>query len=164
MEPEGDGLDNAPEKDQNLSWLWILLAALVLAALIALLVLWVRRRLIATDPLRMCRATRSGAAAALILYRAMLTLLAQTGLAPMSGETPEAFASRAVQALPNDDYERFVSDVVRSRYSGKPLTRQTLEAGRRAYLAFLNSMRRSEKLRYTLRRVLHGIGDVEQIP
>ncbi|MDY5219771.1 MAG: transglutaminase domain-containing protein [Eubacteriales bacterium] len=164
MEPEGDGLDNAPEKDRNLTWLWILLAALVLAALIALMVLWVRRRLIATDPLRMCRATRSGAAAALILYRAMLTLLAQTGLAPMSGETPEAFAQRAVQAMPNDDYEHFVADVVRSRYSGKPLTRQTLEAGRRAYLAFLNSMRRSEKLRYTLRRVLHGIGDVEQIP
>ena len=164
MEPEGDGLDNAPEKDRNLTWLWILLAALVLAALIALMVLWVRRRLIATDPLRMCRATRSGAAAALILYRAMLTLLAQTGLAPMSGETPEAFAQRAVQAMPNDDYERFVSEVARSRYSGKPLTRQTLESGRRAYLAFLNSMRRSEKLRYNLRRVLHGIGDVEQIP
>ena len=164
MEPEGDGLDNAPNEDRNLTWLWILLAVLVLLALIALLVLWLRRRLMATDPLKMCMASRSGAAAALILYRAILTLLAQTGLAPMNGETPEAFASRAVQALPNADYERFVSEVTRSRYSGRPVTRQTLEAGRRAYLTFLNSMRRSEKLRYTLRRVLHGLGDLEQIP
>ena len=118
----------------------------------------------ATDPLKMCMASRSGAAAALILYRAILTLLAQTGLAPMNGETPEAFAARAVQAMPNADYERFVSEVARSRYSGRPVTRQTLESGRRAYLTFLNSMRRSEKLRYPLRRVLHGLGDLEQIP
>ena len=164
MEPEGDGLDNAPKEDRNLTWLWILLAVLAVLALIALLALWLRRRLIATDPLKMCMASRSGATAALILYRAILTLLAQTGLAPMNGETPEAFASRAVQALPNADYERFVADVARSRYSGRPVTRQTLEAGRRAYLAFLNSMRRSERLRYTLRRVLHGLGDLEQIP
>ena len=164
MEPEGDGLDNAPNEDRNLTWLWILLAVLAVLALIALLVLWLRRRLMATDPLKMCMASRSGATAALVLYRAILTLLAQTGLAPMNGETPEAFAARAVQALPNDDYERFVADVARSRYSGRPVTRQTLEAGRRAYLTFLNSMRRSERLRYTLRRVLHGLGDLEQIP
>ena len=164
MEPEGDGLEDAPKEDRNLSWLWILLAVLAVLALVALLMLWLRRRLIATDPLKMCMAARSAATAALILYRGILTLLAQTGLAPMSGETPEAFAQRAVQALPNADYERFVSDVARSRYSGRPVTRQTLEAGRRAYLAFLNSMRRSERLRYTLRRVLHGIGDLEQIP
>ena len=164
QQPQGDGSDDAPEQDRNLSWLWILLAVLALLALVALLVLWLRRRFTATDPLKMCMASRSGAAAALILYRAILTLLAQAGLVPMSGETPEDFASRAVQALPNADYERFVAEVARSRYSGRPLTRQTLEAGRRAYLSFLNSMRRSEKLRYTLRRVLHGIGDLEQIP
>ena len=163
-EPEGDGLENAPEEDRNLTWLWILLAVLAVLALIALLALWLRRRLNATDPLKMCMASRSGAVSVLILYRAILTLLAQTGLAPMNGETPEAFASRAVQALPNADYERFVADVARSRYSGRPVTRQTLESGRRAYLVFLNSMRRSERLRYTLRRVLHGIGDLEQIP
>ena len=163
-EPQSDGLDNAPKQDRNLTWLWILLAVLAVLALVALLALWLRRRLNATDPLKMCLASRSAAASVLILYRAMLTLLAQTGLAPMNGETPEAFASRAVQALPNADYERFVSDVARSRYSGRPVTRQTLEAGRRAYLSFLNSMRRSERLRYTLRRVLHGLGDLEQIP
>ena len=164
QQPQSDSSDDAPKQDRNLSWLWILLAVLALLALVALLVLWLRRRFTATDPLKMCMASRSGAAAALILYRAILTLLAQAGLVPMSGETPEAFASRAVQALPNEDYERFVAEVARSRYSGRPLTRQTLEAGRRAYLSFLNGMRRSEKLRYTLRRVLHGIGDLEQIP
>ncbi len=164
--PESGGSDrnDPPEDKRSLAWLWILLAILAALALLALAVLWLRRRLSATDPLKMCMATRSGATAALILYRGILTLLAQAGLAPMSGETPEAFAARAVQALPNADYERFVADVARSRYSGKPLTRQTLEAGSRAYAAFLGGMRKSERLRYHARRVLHGIGDFESIP
>lgn len=162
-DPQSNDAD-PPPKERNHAWLWILLAVLALLAILALLVLWVRRRLLDTDPLRMCVRASSGAAAALILYRGILTLLSQAGLAPASGETPEAFAARAVQALPNGDYERFVAEVARSRYSGRPLTRQTLEAGRGAYIAFLGAMRRRERLRYCVRRVLHGIGDLENIP
>ena len=82
----------------------------------------------------------------------------------LNGETPAAFAARAAQAIPNPAYEAFVSEVVRSRYSGRPVAREGLEAGRRAYVVFLNSMRRGERLRYHLRRMLHGIGDLENIP
>ena len=66
--------------------------------------------------------------------------------------------------MPNDHYEAFVAEVIRSRYSGRPVTRQTLELGRDAYKAFLGEMGRGERLRYHLRRVLHGIGSVEMIP
>ena len=164
--PPGDPPENpdAPEEDaHSRAWLWILLAALLLAALIALAVLWTRRRLAATDPLKLCAAA-DNQQAAMILYRAMLTLLAQLGQAPASGETPEAFAQRATLNMPNPDYEDFVSGVARSRYSGRAVSRRTLDAGRAAYAVFLSGMRRGERLRFNIRRVLHGLGNFESIP
>ena len=163
-EPDGNDSDDLPDADKDKPWLWILLALLVLLALAVLASLWARRRLMLSDPLKLCVATKSGMMAALILYRGILTLLAQAGLVPLSGETPQDFAVRAAQAIPNPAYEAFVAEVVRSRYSGQPVSRDALEAGRRAYVVFLNNMRRSERLRYQLRRLLHGIGDLENIP
>lgn len=166
--PGGDGgsASDAPDSDstENHAWLWILLALVLLLLLGLLAWFWCRRRLLATDPLKLCVATRSGQTAALILYRGVLTLLLQAGLAPQSGETPEQFAARAVQALPNPYYEPFVAEVVRSRYSGKPLTREAIENGRRAYVRFLDDLRPVDRLRYHLRRMLHGLGDLENIP
>ena len=100
----------------------------------------------------------------MILYRGILTLLLQIGLAPANGETPQAFASRAAASISNPAYERFVSAVACSRYSGRNVGRDALDDGREAYQVFLNGMRRSERLRYTLRRVLHGLGSFESIP
>lgn len=166
LPPEGG--DDAQEPDQQTRkshmWLWILLALVLLLLLALLAWYWGRRRLLTTDPLKLCVSTRSGQTAALILYRGVLDLLLQLGLAPQSGETPQQFAARAVQALPNPYYEVFVADVVRSRYSGKPLTRETLENGRRAYVRFLDGLRPIDRLRYHLRRMLRGLGDLESIP
>ena len=154
--------DDPQDKDKK-PWLWVLLG-LILLALLALAVLLVRRRLEETDPLRLCAATRSGMMAGMILYRAMLTLLSQMGLAPMNGETPQAFARRATANLPNDAYERFVDDVVASRYSGRPLSRESVQDGCEAYTVFLNGMRRGEYLRFCIRRIFHGLGSFENIP
>lgn len=173
--PEGDdsGLpdgSNSPDStgnskdDSSRAWLWILIVVLALLILAALAVLWVKRRLDATDPLKLCISTRSAQMAALILYRSMLTLLSQMGQVPMNGETPQQFADRVTAILPNPDYEAFVSDVVRSRYSGRNVSRDTLNLGRNAYVVFLNGMRRSERLRFHVRRVLHGLGSFESIP
>lgn len=152
-----------PEQDKPSRW-WIWLIVLVVIALIALAVLWVRKRIQDTDPLKLCASTRSGQMAAMILYRSILTLLSQIGQAPQAGETPEAFAQRVTVSLPNPDYERFVSEVVRSRYSGKGLTREGLNAGRSAYVVFLNNMRRSERIRFHMHRIFHGLGSFESIP
>ena len=151
-------------KKKNPAWLWILLGVLFFLLLIAAAVLVLHRRLEMTDPLRMCVKTRSAQTAALILYRAILTLLSQAGQLPVSGETPLQFARRVVKSMPNEHYEAFVEEVVRSRYSGKNVTRATIDLGRNAYQAFLMSMNRGERLRYTLRRVLYGIGSTESIP
>lgn len=170
-EDEPDDPDDSPddpdepdsEDDQPKHW-WIWLIALVLAALIAIAVLWVEKRLHDTDPLKLCVSTRSAQMAAMILYRSILTLLSQIGQAPQAGETPDAFAQRVTANLPNPDYKLFVSEVVRSRYSGKGITREGLNAGRNAYVVFLNGMRRSERIRYHVRRIFHGLGSFESIP
>ena len=164
--PPPDAQSDSPEDEDARShaWLWILLAVLALLALIALAALWLRRRLAQTDPLKLCAAAGSAQMAAMILYRSMLTLLNQLGQAPSSGETPEAFARRVTASIPNPAYERFVSGVARSRYSGRPVSRELVNAGREAYVVFLNGMRRGEKLRFHIRRALRGLGSFERIP
>ena len=164
LPPEAQG--DAPEEQsaRSRAWLWILLAALLVIGLVALLVLWLRRRLARTDPLKLCAAAESAQAAAMILYRSLLTLLSQLGQAPSSGETPEAFAQRVTASIPNPAYERFVSGVARSRYSGRPVSREVVDAGREAYVVFLNGMRRGERLRFHVRRALRGLGSFERIP
>lgn len=157
------GNSNEPNKKSR-KGLWIALSIVLFLLLIALAVLLLRRRLRATDPLLLCSQTRSAQTAALILYRGILTLLAQAGQLPMSGETPAQFASRAVKALPNAHYEAFVAGVVAGRYSGKGVSRQTIALGRKAYTVFLNAMGRGERIRYYARRILHGIGSLEMIP
>ena len=164
--PDGQNIpenENNEQKNRSHAWLWVLLI-LILLALIALAALWVRKRLSDTDPLKLCATARGANQAAMILYRGILTLLLQIGLAPANGETPQAFARRAVASIPNPAYERFVSAVACSRYSGRNVGRDALDDGREAYQVFLNGMRRSERLRYTLRRVLHGLGSFESIP
>ncbi|MBQ3574100.1 MAG: hypothetical protein IJA26_00385 [Clostridia bacterium] len=166
-EPEDqDQPDPERKKDgkKKLAWLWILIIAIVLAALIALAVLYIRRRLAATDPLNMIQGKKTALAAALILYRANLTLLSRMGHAPLNGETPAAFARRATAAVPNEAYPEFVNDVVTSRYSGKPIAKKTVDLGVQAYTAFLGGMGRMERLKYHLGRMLRGIGDTENIP
>lgn len=155
--------ENEQPPKENHIWLWLLLI-LILLALIVLIALWTRKRLAASDPLKLCAATRNGNQAAMILYRGILTLLLQAGMSPMNGETPEAFARRACAGMPNPAYLRFVADVARNRYSGRSVDRATLEDGREAYAVFLNSLRRSERLRFHIRRVLHGLGSFENIP
>ena len=162
--PDNPDPQSDPEKNRSHVWLWVLLIVLLLLALIALIVLWLRRRLERTDPLLLSKSAKNMDEAALILYRAMLTLLNQQGLAPQNGETPEAFAGRVSQTLPNPDYERFVREVARCRYAGQRTDAAAVACGRRAYAAFLNKLRRSDRLRFHARRALRGLGSTEMIP
>lgn len=155
--------DSPNSKKKNHIWLWLLLILLLLA-LCALGALWLRRRLNASDPLKLCASMRSADLAAMVLYRGILTLLVQIGIAPLNGETPQAFAQRASGSIANPAYERFVEAVTRSRYSGRKLEADALEDGRKAYLVFLNGLRRSERLRFHVHRAFHGLGSFENIP
>ena len=173
LPPEGDATpppEDAPEQSEDgerpsLTWLWIALGILLLLALIAAAVLWLRARLRKTDPALLAAKARTTEEAGLILCRAMLTLLSRTGQAPLGGEEIEAFAHRAcVGALTNPDLEEFFHRLALSRYAREPLQAADLETGLRAYRRLRAGVRRSERLRFDLQRALHGLGDTTAIP
>ena len=159
--------DDPPENNQDQrsrAWLFITIAALLLLILIILAVLWVKKRLYITDPIYLCTTVKSSTLAAMILYRSSLTLLSQMGLAPMNGETPQAFAQRATVNIGNPAYEIFVDQVATARYSGREISMSAIKNGCEAYAVFHANMRFGEKLRFTLRRIFHGLGSFENIP
>ena len=143
---------------------WVLAAGLLLIVIAVLLALWVRRRLQASDPERLCADAKRSAQAAMIAYRANLTLLAHLGQFPQSGESPDAFAQRVSAELNNPDFTAFASAVTLGRYGGRPIRRADVTQGLRAYRGFLGAMRRTERARFLLTRIFRGLGDFEQIP
>ena len=88
---------------------------------------WVRRRLRLSDPAALCGAVRGYPEAAMILYRANLTVLAHLGQAPMGGETPAAFAARAAEQFNNGAFAEFAAAVSDASYGRKPLKREDID-------------------------------------
>ncbi|MBE5774685.1 MAG: transglutaminase domain-containing protein [Clostridiales bacterium] len=165
-DPFGEQPDaqDAPDSGRKTGWLWILLVILVILVLIFAAWLFVRARLRNADPVYLTARTRDARQAAMILYRANLTLLAHMGQGPLSGESPEAFARRVTSQVDNADFVAFVQAVALSAYAARPVDGQTVLAGRRAYAAFYAAMRPVEKLRFTLTRIFRGLGNFESIP
>ncbi len=156
----------APEQNQKSGrWLWIFLMILVVLIVIALLFLWIRRRLDVTDPVRLVAKQQDYDRAILVMYRALLTLLAQLGQAPLSGETPEVFALRVTRSgMANPDFVEFAKGVTIARYSRNRATRELVSLGSRAYVRFRQQMKKTERVRFDAHRVLRGLGDFTQIP
>lgn len=152
------------DHERDRTWLWILLAILAVLLLLALAALWVRRRLAASDPVRLCDQTEEPGQAAMILYRSILTLLNQTGQAPLSGETPGAFARRVAAQTPNPDFVVFADAVAMSAYARAEVSRATVDIGRRAYQTFEKGLKRGERLRFMLVRLTRGLGAFDTIP
>ena len=161
--PPDDAPDDQPDAARG-GAPWALLIALLLLLLIALAAWWVRRRLWLSDPARLCRQVRRASLGAMIAYRANLTLLAHVGQYPQGGESPEAFAQRVSKELDNPDFDAFSRAVTLARYGGKPVKREEVERGLRAYRKFENGMRRTERARFIITRIFRGLGDFEQIP
>lgn len=159
-----DTPDDAPEPQARGGAGWIILIILLILALVALIVWWVRKRLQQADPTLLCRQTRRASQGAMIAYRANLTLLSHMGQYPQAGESPEGFAQRVAKELDNPDFETFSHAVTLARYGGRPVKRDDVEAGLRAYERFQKSMRRVERARFAVTRVVRGLGDFEQIP
>ena len=167
--PQPDGQDGPETQDDGAAqgrgrarWLTWILLLLALAAVLA--ALWVRSRLKKADPVRLCNRAGSAKEAAMILYRANLTLLSQMGQGPVNGEAPEGFAARMAGQFENPDYAAFVRAVAESSYGRRPLNRQDVETGLRAWAGFKAAMGAREKLRFALTRVFRGLGDFEVIP
>ena len=161
-EPEPDPTE--PPSGRSRRWPWLALLILLLLALIALAALWVRERLRRADPERLCGQAKSAREAAMIAYRANLTLLSHMGQSPVNGETPEAFAARVAKQFDNPDYAAFARAVSAAAYGRQKLAKSDVESGLRAYAGFAGAMGWREKLRFALARVFRGLGDFEVIP
>ncbi|MBR1822448.1 MAG: transglutaminase domain-containing protein, partial [Clostridia bacterium] len=163
-ESEPDDPPGPRTEKSDLRWLWWALGILLVLALIALATLWVRARLRRANPARLAGEAKTARQAAMIVYRANLTLLSHMGQTPVNGETPEAFAARVSGQFKNPEYADFARAVAAASYGRKPLNRADIENGLRAYVGFSNAMGRREKLRFTLTRIFRGLGDFEAIP
>ncbi len=166
-EPQPEDLPpEAPPEDtrRDQRWLAWLLAFAVLLALLALAALWVRRRLDAANPAKLAGEADTARQAAMIVYRANLTLLAHMGQTPVNAETPEAFAARVSRQFRNPEYAEFTRAVAEASYGRRAVGRDDIENGLRAYAGFSAAMGRRERLRFTLTRIFRGLGDFEQIP
>lgn len=172
LPPEADSLETptpppweAPEdRHRDLTWLWILLALLALAILLTLAALWIRGRLAARDPIALSDRAEGPVQAAMILYRSILTMLAQTGQSPMSGETPGTFARRVTAQMPNPDFIVFADAVTMGVYARAEISANAVDIGKSAYRTFEKGLKRGERLRFTLVRLTRGLGAFDTIP
>ena len=167
MEPEPTAEPEPPVQQRRPTgpWLWIVLAVLLLAALVLVAWRWFRARLKKTDPILLAASRKNDDEAIMVLYRAMLTLLMHLGQAPLSGETPEAFARRLSQnGLDNPDFVEFARQVTVVRYSGAHAARELTALGNRAYLRFRKQMKKGERLKFDVARVFRGLGNFDVIP
>ena len=163
--PEGDAGADAPEDGRRRGGgLWWAAVLLLLIGAIAATVRWVVARLRLSDPAALCGRVRSYREAAMILYRANLTVLAHLGQTPAGGETPGAFARRAAEQLGNEDFAAFADAVENASYGRQPLRREDIDAGLSAYEGFREALGLRERIRFTLTRVFRGLGDFETIP
>ena len=164
LEPEPVREPEQAGRSGHSGWLWALLILLLLAALAALAWYLVRRRLRLTDPVRLC-AEKNGGESAVILYRAMLTLLALQGHSPVGGETPVSFAQRLRgNDLVCEEFAEFAREFALSRYSRRDADRELAALGVRAYLRTRRKMTRAERLRFDLHRIFRGLGSFDTIP
>ena len=162
-EPESEGAESEPPAG-NAAARWVLALLILLIVLAVLAARWARGRLKSSDPEALCAGAGSARDAAMVAYRANLTVLAHLGQTPAGGETPEAFAERVAAQLKNPDYAGFVRAVTGARYGRRPVRRDDVAQGLRAYRRFADALGRREKLRFTLHRVFKGLGDFESIP
>jgi len=160
--PEDGGAPEGGARRGGALW-WVLLA-LALAALAVAAVRWVMKRLRQSDPAVLCGGVRSYREAAMILYRANLTVLAHLGQAPMGGETPAAFAARVADPFKNAAFAEFAAAVSDASYGQKPLAREAIDAGLKAYDRFVDALGWKERARFLWTRVFKGLGDFERIP
>ena len=153
--------DDTPHDDHH-SFAWIGVLLILLILLVVAVVAAIRLR--TTDPMLLSRHTKNPEEACYILYRAILTLNRQVGTIPMSAESPVQYARRICADGQNSAFILFASAISGLAYGKAIPTQDTVEAGREAYTAFLNSASRRQRIRYTLTRLTRGLGRFDQIP
>ena len=154
--------DHHQEKNSRSKIIFLIL--LILLALLAF-ICFVCLRLLRTSPIYMAKKERCKEDALMYWYRAMLTQLEAMRIRYEAGETPVAFAKRALErGTVNEEFVRFSMIVSMRRYSETEADGEDLLLAEGAYLDIRRLMRTPAKVRWAVRRILRGIGRVNQIP
>ena len=164
-EPPADSPDEPPQqpdapspekKHGNRWWLWLLLV--LLAALLAL-------RIWQTTPAQAAKRLTRPDEKLLLWYLALLGLLAAAGLGAMPSESPTAHALRIAEKLPQEANYLDVADALTmlgyGRFGASPAQAEQAAA---CYRALCRSLPFRARAVWFVRRVVFGIGGVEQVP
>lgn len=162
--PDQNESDSPDDPEKNRQSKIIFLIWFVLFAILALICL-ICLRLRGTSPIYMAKKERNKEDALMYWYRAMLTQLEAMRVSYEAGETPAAFARRALERhAANEEFVRFSMIVSMRRYSETEASKEDLSLAESAYLGIKHLMRAPAKFRWAIRRILRGIGRVNQIP
>lgn len=169
---ESDQNDSDNENDQNkpedetknaIGKIILLIVAIILILLA--LCAFVYLRLYKTAPERMTQRERNSEDKLMFWYRAMLTALEASLIRYEAGETPMTFAQRALERKAcNEEFLRFSAIVAKRRYSESEAMKEDFGCASNAYRAIVHLMRIPARIRWYLRRIMQGIGHVNQVP
>ncbi len=154
-----------PDRDQlnNIAKVLMLIFALLL--LILLISLYLRRRWIRTDPVRLAKKQKSDRVRLMVWYRAVLTLLMRSGFVPEGGETPAQFAQRVAKTgMAPEMLIELARVVERQQYARSAPSPKELQMARGVYERLLMQLKPAARLRWHTYRMFHGFGSFHQIP
>ena len=141
----------------------LLIFALLL--LILLISLYLRRRWIRTDPVRLAKKQKSDRVRLMVWYRAVLTLLMRSGFVPEGGETPAQFAQRVAKTgMAPEMLIELARVVERQQYARSAPSPKELQMARGVYERLLMQLKPAARLRWHTYRMFHGFGSFHQIP
>ena len=158
-EPQSETPPDAPvpPKTRRSRW-WLWLLVLLLAAALAARIWW-------TAPSQAAKRLTRPDEKLLLWYRALLGLLASAGLGALPSESPTAHALRISSRLPADVNYLDVADSLTmlgyGRFGASPAQ---AEHAALCYRALRAGLPLKAKIIWLVRRTLHGLGGVEQVP
>ncbi|MBE5792574.1 MAG: hypothetical protein E7322_10520 [Clostridiales bacterium] len=159
--PDQNGGNSTNDQDKNSFWKIMFLILFAILALMAYAYL----RLMRTSPVYVAKKEKNPEDMLMYWYRAMLTQLDVMRVHYEAGETPVAFARRALERrAANEEFVRFSLIVSMRRYSETEASKEDFSLAESAYLGISHLMRMPAKFRWAVRRILRGIGRVNQIP
>ncbi len=161
--PSDKSDSNSPDDHNNRSKI-VFLVLLILIVIIAF-ICFVYLRLLRTSPIYMAKKEKNKEDALMYWYRAMLTQLEAMRIRYEAGETPAAFARRVLERrCANEEFVRFSLIVSMRRYSETEASKEDFSLAESAYMGIRHLMRIPAKFRWAVRRIMRGIGRVNQIP
>lgn len=151
-----DTTQDQPNK-RNYGWLWVLLILVVIGLLV-----W---RALWTSPRAIVERHTGDTAKLLAWYRALLGLLAASGMPARAYETPQVYAARIEQGIPKEaGFSAVANSITRMGYGRRTVEPEEVETAAACYRAVWHAAPLKGKVLWFIRRMVRGVGSVRQVP